>query len=107
MWWVKQRVLGVERARQWVTKMWDWEVFWFAILFELLGALVSGLLGMIPLAMIYGKPDNAPNAATAWWVGGIFGTANVIGWWIYLDVWAKLLEWARTGEKVVERLQGR
>lgn len=107
MWWVKQRILDVERGRK-VMAGWDWEEIWKAIGIGVgLGVVVIGGVTALCVAGVKSEDGRIHPGdfflALAW--AGPLGAA--ITCWIGYSWWSKLVEWARTGEKVIERLQGR
>lgn len=105
-WRLKRLVLGVERVRV-VIKEWPWDAIAAVFAIELVGIVVALLVTLALLAIRYGNPDKAPGNVSNYTLGGVIVLSHVIGWWWYLHVWARIVRWAKTAERVVTQLNQR
>lgn len=107
MWWVKQRVLSVERARVRVAN-WEWEEIWKAIGISVgLGVVAFGGLTALFVAAAQSEdgrihPGHYFRALA--WAGPSWALVTC---WVGYNWWSRIVTWAKTSERVVERLQGR
>src|SRR6266487_4067607 len=101
MWWIKQRVLDVDRW--W--KNFDWDEFWKILLLTLLTP-AAGFVVTLPVGAFTGTLNGPFRPFAVEWIIMTIPTAFVI-YWIGYGWWRKIVEWARTGEKVIEKLNGR